>query len=116
MTVEKQKEELIMKSTYETMGGKYRQDGDYLLPNFEVPECPKVGVWGEHRRKYLREHPCHHPKVRYAYRSRSHRYPNGHQTTVRKHRNGYTSLTVLYLFIVGIPRPQYRAFPENASR
>ena len=45
-----------MKSTYETMGGKYRQDGDYLLPNFEVPECPKVGVWGEYRRKYLREH------------------------------------------------------------
>ena len=44
-----------MKSTYETMGCKYRQDGDYLLPNFEVPECPKVGVWGERRRKYLRE-------------------------------------------------------------
>ena len=45
-----------MKSTYETMGGKYRQDGDYLLPNFEVPEYPQVGVWGERRRKYLREH------------------------------------------------------------
>lgn len=45
-----------MKSTYETMGGKYQQNGDYLLPNFEVPECPKVGVWGERRRKYLREH------------------------------------------------------------
>ena len=45
-----------MKSTYETMGGKYRQDGDYLLPNFEVPEGPKVGVWGERRRKYLQEH------------------------------------------------------------
>ena len=44
-----------MKSTYETMGGKYRQDGDYLLPNFEVPESPEVGVWGERRRKYLRE-------------------------------------------------------------
>ena len=44
-----------MKSTYETMGGKYQQNGDYLLPNFEVPENPKVGVWGEHRRKYLRE-------------------------------------------------------------
>ena len=39
-----------MKSTYETMSG------DYLLPDFEVPECPKVGVWGERRRKYLREH------------------------------------------------------------
>ena len=45
-----------MKSTYETMGGKYQQNGDYLLPNFEIPECPKVGVWGERRRKYLREH------------------------------------------------------------
>ena len=45
-----------MKSTYETMGGNYQQDGDYLLPNFEVPEYPKVGVWGERRRKYLREH------------------------------------------------------------
>ena len=45
-----------MKSTYETMGGKYRQESDYLLPNLEVPECPKLGVWGERRRKYLREH------------------------------------------------------------
>ena len=45
-----------MKSTYETMGGKYQQKGDYLLPNLEVPECPKVGVWGERRRKYLRDH------------------------------------------------------------
>ena len=45
-----------MKSTYETMGDKYQQNGDYLLPNLEVPECPKVGVWGERRRKYLREH------------------------------------------------------------
>ena len=45
-----------MKSTYETMDGKYQQNGDYLLPNFEVPESPKIGVWGELRRKYLREH------------------------------------------------------------
>lgn len=44
-----------MKSTYEIMGGNYQQNGDYLLPNFELPECPKVGVWGECRRKYLRE-------------------------------------------------------------
>ena len=26
-----------MKSTYETMGGNYQQNGDHLLPNFEVP-------------------------------------------------------------------------------
>ena len=45
-----------MKSTYETMDCKYQQNGDYLLPNLEVPECPKVGVWGESRRQYLRKH------------------------------------------------------------
>lgn len=45
-----------MKSTCETMGGKYQQNGDYLLPSLEVPEHPKVGGWGEHRRKYLRKH------------------------------------------------------------
>ena len=45
-----------MKSTYEAMGGNYQQNGDYLLPNLEVPEDPKVGVWGERRRKYMREH------------------------------------------------------------
>lgn len=27
-----------------------------MLPNLEVPECPEAGVWGERRRKYLREH------------------------------------------------------------
>ena len=45
-----------MKSTCETMGGKYQHNGDYLLSNLEVPECPEVGIWGERRRKYLREH------------------------------------------------------------
>ena len=45
-----------MRFTYETIGGKYQQNGDYLLPNLEVPESPKIGVWGERRRKYLREH------------------------------------------------------------
>ena len=45
-----------MKSTYEAMGGNYQQNGDYLLPNLEVPESPKVGAWGEHRRKHLRNH------------------------------------------------------------
>ena len=29
-----------MKSTYEIMGGNYQQNGDYLLPDFEVPEYP----------------------------------------------------------------------------
>ena len=44
-----------MKSTYETMGGAYRQVGNYLLTNLEVPESPQVGIWGERRRKYLQK-------------------------------------------------------------
>ena len=48
-----------MKSTYEKMGGTYYQSGDYLLPNVEVPESPAIGIWGERRRKYLRE--CQKP-------------------------------------------------------
>lgn len=33
----------------------YRQVGDYLLPELEVPEAPKVGMWGNRREAYLRE-------------------------------------------------------------
>ena len=45
-----------MKSTYEKMGGTYHQIGDYLLPNLETPEEPKISIWGQRRRKYLREY------------------------------------------------------------
>ena len=45
-----------MKSTFEELSGTYRQVGDYLLPDVEVPENPEVGFWGMQRRKYLLEH------------------------------------------------------------
>ena len=45
-----------MKSTFEELSGTYRQVGDYLLPDVEVPESPEVGFWGMQRRKYLLEH------------------------------------------------------------
>ena len=45
-----------MKSTFEELGGTYKQVGDYLLPDVEVPESPEVGFWGMQRRKYLLEH------------------------------------------------------------
>lgn len=38
------------------MGGAYRQEGDYLLPNLTVPERAPVGIWGQRRKRYLREH------------------------------------------------------------
>ena len=45
-----------MKSTFEELGGTYKQVGDYLLPDVEVPESTEVGFWGLQRRKYLLEH------------------------------------------------------------
>lgn len=44
------------KCTFEQMGGTYHQEGDYFLPNLAVPESVPVGVWGQRRRRYLREH------------------------------------------------------------
>ena len=34
----------------------YTMQGDYLLPNLEVPEAPKVGKYGMLRRSFLRDH------------------------------------------------------------
>ena len=45
-----------MKSTFEELGGTYRQVDDYLLPDVDVPEEPAVGFLGMQRRKYLLEH------------------------------------------------------------
>ena len=45
-----------MKSTFEELGGIYKQVGDYLLPDVDVPENPEIGFWGIQRRTYLLEH------------------------------------------------------------
>lgn len=46
-----------MKSLFEQMGGTYRQEGDYFLPNLIPPECGEyqIGKYGRMRRKYLKE-------------------------------------------------------------
>ena len=44
------------KSTFEQMGGTYRQEGNYLLPNLTVLERVSIGIWGQRRRQYLRGH------------------------------------------------------------
>ena len=43
-----------MKTIFEKMGGTYRQEGDYLLPNIEAPESPQISVWGQRRLQHLR--------------------------------------------------------------
>lgn len=40
---------------FERMGGTYRQEGDYLIPNLEAPKAPKIGKYGMLRHQYLRE-------------------------------------------------------------
>lgn len=45
-----------MQTTFEKLGGTYRQAGDYLLPDIEVPKSPQIGIWGQRRLQYLRTH------------------------------------------------------------
>ena len=52
--VTERKEAKQMQSTFEKLGGTYRQEGDCLLPNVEVPESPAIGIWGQRRLQYLR--------------------------------------------------------------
>ena len=47
-----------MKSLFEEMGGTYRQEGDYLIPNLVLPDTGdyQIGKYGRMRRSYLKEH------------------------------------------------------------
>ena len=35
---------------------EYRKYGDYLIPNFELPQKPAIGKYGKMRHSYLRKH------------------------------------------------------------
>ena len=47
-----------MKSLFEKMGGTYRQEGDYLIPNLVLEDTGdyQIGKYGRMRRSYLKEH------------------------------------------------------------
>ena len=45
-----------MQSLYETNGGTYNWEGDYLIPDLVAPESPRVGKYGRMRHKYLRDY------------------------------------------------------------
>ena len=46
----------MKKSLFEQMGGTYHQEGDYFLPDLSVPELPAIGIWGQRRKRHLKEH------------------------------------------------------------
>ena len=35
---------------------EYHMEGDYWIPNLIAPESPSIGIWGERRRRFLRDH------------------------------------------------------------
>jgi len=47
-----------MKPIFEEMGGTYRQEGDYLIPNLVLLDTGnyQIGKYGRMRRSYLKEH------------------------------------------------------------
>ena len=47
-----------MKSIFEEMGGTYRREGDYLIPNLGLPDTEhyQIGKYGHLRQTYLKEH------------------------------------------------------------
>ena len=53
-----------MKSLFEQMGGTYREENGYLIPNLGLPdeEQHTIGIWGQRHKRYLKEN-C---KVLYA--------------------------------------------------
>ena len=46
-----------MKSLFEQMGGTYRQEGDYLVPNLVLPDTGnyQIGKYGRMHCRYLKE-------------------------------------------------------------
>ena len=53
-----------MKSLFEQMGGTYREENGYLIPNLTLPDEKQVeiGVWGQRHLRYIKQH----HKVRYT--------------------------------------------------
>ena len=47
-----------MESVFDTMGGTYRQCGDFLIPEIVLPDTPEnpLGKYGRMRQRYLKEH------------------------------------------------------------
>ena len=47
-----------METIFEKMGGTYRREGDYLIPNLGLPDTEhyQIGKYGRLRQTYLKEH------------------------------------------------------------
>ena len=64
-----------MRSLFEQMGGTYRQEGDYLVPNLTLFDTHTydIGKYGRMRRSYLKEH---HPTIYHSLMLSEKLYPH----------------------------------------
>ena len=46
----------MKKSLFERVGGTYYQEADCFFPDLSVPKLPTIGIWGQRRRRFLKEH------------------------------------------------------------
>ena len=47
-----------MKSLFEQLGGTYREENGYLIPNLTLPdeEQVEIGIWGQRHLRYIKQH------------------------------------------------------------
>lgn len=50
----------MKESLFEQLGGTYRQEGDYLIPNLTLSDEGNrpIGVWGQRHLSYIKQHRC----------------------------------------------------------
>ena len=48
----------MAKTIFEELGGRYKRQGDYLIPCLTVPakEEQTIGIWGQRHLDYLKQH------------------------------------------------------------
>lgn len=34
----------------------YHREGDYLIPDLQLPEAPRIGIWGMRHREFLKKY------------------------------------------------------------
>ena len=64
-----------MKSLFEQLGGTYRWEGDYLIPDITLPDEDEtsVGIWGQRHGRWLKqEHRALYDSLLYSFKLHTH--------------------------------------------
>ena len=64
-----------MKSLFEQLGGTYHWEGDYLIPDLELPDEDEkpIGIWGQRHGRWLKqEHRALYDNLLYSFKLHAH--------------------------------------------